>query len=215
MRKTNMAIVLALVSVMVVSGSVTAKGRPGGGSGGSLLRSVCIDPGHGGNDPGASNSAISEKDLNLQVGLLLESLLLQNGYQVHMTRRDDRSLTNNDRYSFCNATNATTLISIHHNGASDPDIDYSLALYQQNNSLTLARIVGQSVTAEFGMSSSFRTEKFPSGVLIKSSMPSMMSEGYFLTNLQRQNQLTADLNGTIQQEAGALYAGVVAYYLSR
>lgn len=36
---------------------------------------ICIDPGHGGNDPGAVNGTLSEKDVVLDVGLRLKNCL--------------------------------------------------------------------------------------------------------------------------------------------
>ena len=54
---------------------------------------ICIDPGHGGSDPGAVNGALAEKDVVLDVGLRLKKLLLNAGYEVIMTRENDIYLT--------------------------------------------------------------------------------------------------------------------------
>lgn len=54
---------------------------------------VCIDPGHGGVDPGkvGVNDAL-EKDINLSVSLLLRQNLMNEGYEVIMTRDSDNGL---------------------------------------------------------------------------------------------------------------------------
>ena len=43
---------------------------------------IVIDCGHGGEDGGAvSNKGLEEKDINLQIGLTLEKLFLQSGFE--------------------------------------------------------------------------------------------------------------------------------------
>lgn len=209
-----LTLVIGFAAPVYAKGSPNGKGKPGGG-GGAQLKSVCIDAGHGGSDSGtvSPDGSIRESDLNLDVARALQNLLEQNAFTTHMTRDDYAStLNNNDRYTYCNSTDASTLISIHHNGSTNQQADYSLGLYQQRNSRELARIVGSSVAESFGMADTFRIEKFPSGVLIKSDMPSMMSEGYFLTNSERAASLKSDYEGVVQQEASALFDGIQAYY---
>ncbi len=88
--------------------------------------SVCIDPGHGGGgDIGAVNNDLLEKDVNLQVALLLKANLEAADYTVFMTRTEDVYLTNADRYNYCDAQRAAILISIRHNGSTDSSTDYT------------------------------------------------------------------------------------------
>jgi N-acetylmuramoyl-L-alanine amidase len=56
------------------------------------LRTIVLDPGHGGADPGMQNKSlgIQEKVLVLDVALRLEKLLKTEGYSVVLTRRDER-----------------------------------------------------------------------------------------------------------------------------
>lgn len=56
-------------------------------------KTVVIDPGHGGNDPGGIGvSGVLEKDVNLSVALFLKSYLEQQGLEVVMTRDTDKGL---------------------------------------------------------------------------------------------------------------------------
>ena len=56
-------------------------------------RTVVIDPGHGGNDPGGIGaSGVLEKDVNLSIALFLKSYLEQQGIEVVMTRDTDKGL---------------------------------------------------------------------------------------------------------------------------
>jgi N-acetylmuramoyl-L-alanine amidase len=201
-------VVLSLVMVFGVSPAVFAK--PPSVTG--LLKSVCIDPGHGGSDSGAVYGGIEEEDLNLDVANALTNELTSRGYKVYLTRTDDSTKSNNDRYTFCNSTDATTLVSVHHNASTDSNIDYTLAMYHQSASKPLADYVGRSVANALGQASTFRTARFPSGVLIKSNMPSVMSEGYFLSNAGRLAQLQANYASMVTLESQAIANGLDSYY---
>lgn len=201
---------VALSLVMVLGASPAVFAKPPSVTG--PLKSVCIDPGHGGSDSGAVYGGIEEEDLNLDVANALASELAGRGYKVYLTRTDDTTKSNNDRYTYCNATDATTLVSVHHNASTDSSIDYTLGMYHQSASKPLAEYVGRSVAAAMGQASTFRTSRFPSGVLIKSNMPSMMSEGYFLSNSARLAQLQANYSGMVAVEAQAVANGLDNYY---
>ena len=54
---------------------------------------IIIDAGHGGEDPGAIGiNGIYEKDLNLQIALILGAMLIDKGYTVLYTRTEDKML---------------------------------------------------------------------------------------------------------------------------
>lgn len=82
---------------------------------------VCIDAGHGGNDPGAiGSSGTKEKDINLAVAKKLGELLKAEGISVQLTRLLDTTLELSDRVEIANKTSADYFISIHCNSASSP-----------------------------------------------------------------------------------------------
>lgn len=192
-------------------GNGGGNGDDDGGTTEPAAKSVCIDPGHGGDNIGTSNGDFLEKDLNLDVAKSLATKLESNDYETHLTREGDETKSNRDRYEFCNSTDASLLVSIHHNGSTDSSVDYTLGLYHQKNSQELTETVGLSVAEEFNPDETFRTDKFPSGVLIKSDMPSMMSEGYFLTNDDRLEQLQNGYDNMVDREAEALSRGISSY----
>jgi N-acetylmuramoyl-L-alanine amidase len=55
------------------------------------IKTIVLDPGHGGEDPGAVSdySETKEKDVNLEVALKLKTILEKDGYRVIMTRKED------------------------------------------------------------------------------------------------------------------------------
>lgn len=80
------------------------------------FRTVIIDAGHGGKDPGATNSLGSEARYNLKVAGKLKGLLQAKGYKVVMTRDSDRYLTLQQRVDLANAIREPAIfISIHFN----------------------------------------------------------------------------------------------------
>ncbi|MEO6993975.1 MAG: N-acetylmuramoyl-L-alanine amidase [Lacunisphaera sp.] len=92
-------------------------------------RTIVIDPGHGGTDPGKQNLRLrlDEKDLTLDVSLRLRKILEQLGYRVLMTRTTDKRFSNNPiidlplRADFANKESADLYLSIHFNAVDhDP-----------------------------------------------------------------------------------------------
>ena len=81
------------------------------------LKTVVIDPGHGG-DPGAiSESGLAEKDITLDIGLRLRRLLQEAPFEVLLTRDTDRRLSLDQRVQFANENKADLFLSIAY---SDP-----------------------------------------------------------------------------------------------
>ena len=81
------------------------------------MKTIIIDPGHGGSDPGAVAYDLQEKDLTLQISKLIK-IYLENTYKnvgVFLTRDSDKFIELIQRSSFANAKNADVFLSIHIN----------------------------------------------------------------------------------------------------
>ena len=76
---------------------------------------VVIDPGHGGNDPGAIGKISKEKNINLKVALKLGNLIQNNCKDVKViyTRKTDVFVSLNRRTEIANNAQADLFISIH------------------------------------------------------------------------------------------------------
>lgn len=81
-------------------------------------RTVVIDPGHGGTDPGAVKDGVYEKDINLDIASRLRQLLEMSGARVVMTRNDDCSVQLSDRSRMANEAAPDAIISIHCNSTT-------------------------------------------------------------------------------------------------
>lgn len=80
------------------------------------VRTVILDPGHGGKDPGATNPFGTEAEYNLTVANLVKSQLQMKGYKVVMTRNSNVYLSLQERVELANAIKDNALyISIHFN----------------------------------------------------------------------------------------------------
>ena len=81
---------------------------------------VCIDPGHGGKDPGACSGEFKEKDLTLDISLTLKKRLSRyKNFKVFMTRETDESVSLHNRCEIANKNLCSLFVSIHINSASN------------------------------------------------------------------------------------------------
>ncbi|MGE5483259.1 MAG: N-acetylmuramoyl-L-alanine amidase [Bacteroidota bacterium] len=81
-------------------------------------RTIVIDPGHGGGDPGTIGvNGVLEKDLALAISLRLAAALRQLGVRVILTRETDTKPEWEERTAPANLNRADALISIHLNSS--------------------------------------------------------------------------------------------------
>ena len=91
-----------------------------------LGKSITIDIGHGGKDPGTVVNNILEKDINLKIGKYLEKELIKKGANVILTRNGDYDLSSpnsyrrkksdfDNRIKIINNSSASMYVSIHLN----------------------------------------------------------------------------------------------------
>ncbi|MFO0773175.1 MAG: N-acetylmuramoyl-L-alanine amidase [Nitrospiraceae bacterium] len=86
------------------------------------IRTIVIDPGHGGKDTGTiSRRGLEEKSITLKVALRLRDLVKSRlGKRVLMTRDHDEFIELGDRAKFANTSNADLFVSIHVNSHPQP-----------------------------------------------------------------------------------------------
>lgn len=179
-------------------------------------RRICLDPGHGGSDPGAVRGDLLEKELNLDIALRLEALLT--GHQVTLTRRDnDTTLGNSDRAVICNAAGAEIVVSIHLNATTDDTTNYAWVFYgKRNKDLALARTMDASYLITYPESTDLLPHKkitnFANGTLLKSKAPAVLVETVFLSNADEQRVLGDGTGARQQQIAEQLNAGIAEWF---
>lgn len=79
------------------------------------VRTIVIDPGHGGKDTGAQGKNSNEKDIVLSIGKLLKKELEKEGFNVKMTRDKDVFIELGQRANLANQWDGDLFISLHCN----------------------------------------------------------------------------------------------------
>lgn len=92
---------------------------------------IFIDPGHGGEDPGAVNTEynISEATINLDVAKKLDVILKNRGYETKLSRDGNYYVSLSKRAEMANNWYANYFVSIHCNSAADSSANGTETLY--------------------------------------------------------------------------------------
>lgn len=162
--------------------------------GGDEQMIVCIDPGHGGIDPGAVNlvEGLYEKDITLNVSLRLAEYLRRRGVKVVLTRTTDTDLapgSDDDaelkaRGVVSNINKSDVFISIHVDAfPSDPEANGSTVHYWPGS--VKGKALAESVSRSLGIASGLSSRGVKGtnfGVLRYAEAPAILIELGFMTN---------------------------------
>lgn len=191
---------------------------------------VILDPGHGGEDPGAvSNySGIAEKDINLRIAQLLRELLEEDDYRVIMTRQEDvlnykpgtKNITEKRRQDLTgrrkliDSSGADIVVSIHLNKFEDPQYYGAQAFYPPGSaeSERLAVCVQDALRENVDPSNNRKALVQQKRIVILRDLvvPTTLVECGFLSNSQEEALLrTVDYQEKI---AKALKKGIDDYF---
>jgi N-acetylmuramoyl-L-alanine amidase len=184
--------------------------------------SICIDPGHGGEDPGAVAGDVKEKAINLAYGLALRDELLSRGWDVILTRDIDVFETLGGRADLANQAGADCFVSLHANASSSAKARGAWVIHApfSTHGKTLAlRIseqlakIGEIAEAEVYPDESPWTGNRRLTVLHKTKMPAVLVELGFVTNDKDRAFLTEGQNQA--KMAAAIGAGIAAWAKER
>jgi N-acetylmuramoyl-L-alanine amidase len=120
------------------------------------VRTIVIDPGHGGKDPGAIGKYVYEKQINLAVALNLGKLIEEwfPDVKVLYTRTEDVSIKLIERSDLANKNNADLFISIHANAINSEkdktsgNETYIMGLHKSEDNLRVAMFENSSIKFE-------------------------------------------------------------------
>lgn len=111
---------------------------------GLSVRTVVIDPGHGGRDPGTSHNSIVEREMSLDIARRVGRVLKAAGYEVALTRDRDTFVSLADRPRLAVRRKGDLFVSIHVNASAKPDVSgletYYLDLAKSKDSVRLAAV---------------------------------------------------------------------------
>ena len=192
-------------------------------------RSIFLDPGHGGSDPGAVSGGVREKDLTLSVYNKVSSKLASLGYTVLTSRNVDKDVDLVDRADQANKANADMLLSIHFNAGgrgvargietyyyqSQADRVPKINKENHNNaerlerSRKLANKVQQNLLYQTGANDR-GVKRASFTVLRETSIPSILVELGFIDNPEERNKIKT--NEYQERLANGIVDGIVEYY---
>ncbi len=183
---------------------------------------VIIDPGHGDEDPGkvGVNGAL-EKDVNLAIGLFANALLVEEGYEVIMTRTDDSGTLDTMEYSatadlmarvdLINESTPDLVVSIHQNSYTQESVKGPQVFYYTGSEegAKAAQII-QNQLWELDTDSHREIKANDSYYLLANTQPTtVIVECGFLSNANDAEKL---IDPVYQEElAKAIVEGVVLY----
>lgn len=143
---------------------------------------VVLDPGHGGNDPGAVGiGGLNEVDIVDPVADQVAALLEANGVSVVLTRTENIEVDLPPRVDLANRLDANLFVSIHANAIdiSRPEVN-GIETYYYSSGEQLAEMIHESVIdATGGPDRGVRTARFY--VLRNTDMPAVLLELGFVT----------------------------------
>ena len=145
---------------------------------------IVIDPGHGGEDFGATYNGRNEKDDNLNLALAVGEILADNGIEVLYTRTEDVYNTPFEKATMGNNANADLFVSIHRNALPTPNTGTgveTLVFNDQGIKSTLARNINNEL-ANLGFDVRGVIERPNLVVLKRTKMPAVLIEAGFINN---------------------------------
>ncbi|WP_280770598.1 SH3 domain-containing protein [Salipaludibacillus daqingensis] len=186
-------------------------GNSSSGSGNLSGKTIFLDPGHGGHDPGAVNGNIYEKTIVLNLSNKVKQALEREGAKVVMSRSDDRFIAIGTRVSLANQSNADLFISIHANSFGSSAASGSEVLYSETQYPAQSRRLATELQKAISSGMNMRDRglvKRNLQVLTGPRMPAVLIEPGFMSN-------QSDLNKLLNQQdkmANEIVRGIKAYY---
>lgn len=196
----------ALLTVLAVALWCVPAVGAGPGSGRPL---VCLDPGHGGKDPGAVDHGVEEKTPNLDIAMRAKSVLQSMGYNVIMTRESDVYVSLEDRCTIANNAHASIFVSIHNNAYQEDDQGTeTYCYYSSGDGRALATSIHNEVLKRIQRPN--RGVKEAGFYVLKhTDMTAALLEGIFITNPEE--ALLIQDPAFRQKIADGVAAGVAGY----
>lgn len=181
-------------------------------------KSIIIDAGHGGWDPGKVVGDLNEKDINLKISNKLLSYLEQGGCIVTSTRTDDNALDDSkrgdlkERVNLSKNDNADMLISIHQNYFPKASVKGAQVFYYKNSeeSKKLAEFIQERLKELDGTNTRIAKANGEYYILKQSKIPAVIVECGFLSNSAENKKLRDEKYQA--SVAWAIYLGIMDYY---
>ena len=188
---------------------------------------IVIDPGHGGIDGGASSKeGLLEKDVALDISLIVRDYLQQSGALVLMSREEDKDLADlstkgvrnrkiedlKRRVQLVNDTGADLFITIHLNAIPSPRWAGAQTFYNRANDENekLARFIQKEIRNNLENTNRLAKPIGSVYLLKHAQIPGALVEVGFLSNPTEAELLNTEAYQ--QKVAASIYQGILRYF---
>lgn len=182
------------------------------------MKTIFIDPGHGGVDPGATAGGIKESDMALKIALMVGHFLRAAGHKTRLTRDTDVFVGLPDRVKL--ASSDDLFVSIHINGAASTSANGSETWYR--GGVSESRKLADAVQRSIDSLGFFRSrgvkrdlDRYSTGIYVlrksaaRGCKECILVETGFITSKKDREVLTDDRNRNLT--AKAIADGIIGY----
>ncbi len=195
---------------------------------------IALDAGHGGTEKGACNAKypVCEKDVNLAVVYALKEKLKAPGVDalVVLTREGDETLDSRrsrvdyaiEQCQLAAGRKCDILVSVHHNGSTDPGHDGTMVIFNEKQDKPLATALHDALVPLTGTDEGYDNGGY--GITVYGHLVSALTEAYYITNDWEAGQYllgtpfatpsgyTVLIGDRVNQEAQAQFDAINAYF---
>ncbi|MBO0992864.1 N-acetylmuramoyl-L-alanine amidase [Bacillus sp. SD088] len=174
-------------------------------------RRIVLDPGHGGNDIGASGqNGTLEKQVTLETANKIKTTLEQAGAEVLMTRDDDEYVELEERGELAAENQADLFVSIHYDAFETNDVEGMTSYYYHNRDKKLAECIHQYIFIEDIHARNRGVSYGDYYVLRENKVPAVLLELGYISNAEDE----ARINSAAFQEkvATGIVDGIKAFF---
>lgn len=173
---------------------------------------VMIDPGHGGNDPGASSNdgKYFEKDMTLATAKTIKNELNKHGMSVLLTRSKDEIVPLKNISAKSNESHADAFISLHYDSTENPNEGSGTTTYYRHKSgKPLAKAVNDQIAGRLPLPNrGYSNQDYL--VLRENEKPAILIElGYMNNDLDAKYARSKDYHKRV---AESIYNGLLEYF---
>ncbi len=192
---------LFVISMLCLPFQVQAQTRP----------LVVIDPGHGGAEIGVEHAGLLEKDLILEISLILGAEFVKAGYDVVYTRTSDVAVEWSDRRRIAEEAGAAMLFMLHANRSDDPN-RHGAEIYLDKSNVNSNKLVNDLAESMKDAGSAVLIEAKPWPFLKSETVPTAMVEVAFMTHHVERRLLTST---AFHHELGRTFVAAADKYLAQ
>ena len=159
---------------------------------------IALDAGHGGEASGAvGTTGMKEKDVNLELVMMLKAELEKQGAHVILTRSDDSDISMQQRLIFLSQQKPDLLVSIHNNAGGNPITVKGTSTYYRHIGYRPLSTAILDKLLELGLENFGNVGSFNFSLNSPTEYPNVLVEGLFMSSPEDEAKL-ADKNFKIK-----------------